>query len=59
MKKPVSIEETLRRLEAEGIISPAPENPPSLEEVLSELEEEWRTNPQKPGGLARFLASRE
>ena len=53
-----STEENLRRLEEEGIISPAPEPRPSLEEVLRELEEAWKANPPKPGGLARFLESR-
>jgi prevent-host-death family protein len=53
-----STEEDLRRLEEEGIISPAPEPRPSLEEVLRELEEDWKANPPKPGGLARFLESR-
>lgn len=57
--KPGSTEETLRRLEEEGVISRAPENRPSLEEVLHELEEGWKENPPKPGGLARFLASRD
>lgn len=53
-----STEEKLRRLEEEGIILPAPEPRPSLEEVLRELEEDWKANPPKPGGLARFLESR-
>ncbi|HEY0514311.1 MAG TPA: hypothetical protein VGH73_20570 [Thermoanaerobaculia bacterium] len=53
-----SIEETLRQLEEDGIISAASEKRPSLEEVLHELEEEWRANPPRPGGLARFLGSR-
>ena len=56
--KPGSFEETLRRLEEEGVISRAPENRPSFEEILRKLEEEWKENPPKPGGLARFLASR-
>lgn len=58
-ERPVSLEDKLRELEAEGIISPAVEPRPSLEEVLQELEELWRTNPPKPGGLARFLESRD
>ena len=58
-KKPASTDDVLRELEEEGIISPAVEPRPSLEEVLQELEELWRTNPSKPGGLARFLESRD
>ena len=58
IKEPVSMEETLRQLEEEGIISPVSEDRPSLEEVLRELQEEWRINPPKPGGLARFLELR-
>jgi hypothetical protein len=54
-----STEEMLRQLEEEGIISSASEERPSVEEILRELEEEWRINPPKPGGLARFLESRE
>ena len=53
-----STEEKLRRLEKEGVLSIASELRPSLEEALRELEEEWRSNPPKPGGLARFLESR-
>ena len=53
-----SLEERLRQLEEEGIISRATEPLPSLEEVRRELEEAWRANPPKPGGLARFLESR-
>ncbi|HSU84543.1 MAG TPA: hypothetical protein VLR69_19170 [Thermoanaerobaculia bacterium] len=56
--KPGPVEETLRQLEEEGVISRAPENRPSFEEILRELEEGWKENPPKPGGLARFLASR-
>jgi antitoxin (DNA-binding transcriptional repressor) of toxin-antitoxin stability system len=56
--RPASAEDKLRRLEEEGILSTAPENRPSLEEILRELKEEWRINPPKPGGLARFLESR-
>jgi prevent-host-death family protein len=52
-------EEALRQLEEEGIsISLAAEPRPSLEEIHRELEEAWRDNPPKPGGLARFLESR-
>ena len=52
-------EDALRQLEEEGIIiSRATEPRPSLEEVRRELEEMWRENPPKPGGLARFLESR-
>jgi len=58
LRKPVSIEERLLQLEAEGIVIPPSENPPSLDEVLRELKEEWRSNPPKPGGLARFLELR-
>jgi len=58
LREPVSMEETLRQLEEEGIISPASEQRPSVEEILLELQEEWRVNPPKPGGLARFLESR-
>ena len=50
--------EAIRQLEEEGIISRPCERRPSLEEVLQELEEMWRTSPPKPGGLARFLESR-
>jgi prevent-host-death family protein len=55
---PVSTEEAFRQLEEEGIISPASEHLPSLAEVLGELEQEWRLDPPKPGGLKRFLESR-
>ena len=58
-KKPVSLDDKLRELEEEGIISPAVEPRPSLEEVIRELEEAWRINPPEPGGLARFLESRD
>jgi antitoxin (DNA-binding transcriptional repressor) of toxin-antitoxin stability system len=58
VNRPSSVEETLRQLEEEGILSTAPEEQASLEEVLRELEEQWRINPPKPGGLARFLESR-
>lgn len=58
IRRPSSTEDQLRRLEEEGILSLAPENRPSLEEIRRELEEEWRINPPKPGGLARFLESR-
>jgi prevent-host-death family protein len=58
IERPTSTEEVLRRLEAEGIISPPSQDRPSLEEVLRELEENWRINPPKPGGLKRFLESR-
>lgn len=51
-------EDALRQLEEEGIISRATEPRPSLEDVRRELEELWRENPPKPGGLARFLESR-
>jgi prevent-host-death family protein len=54
----VSTDEALRRLEREGIITLPCEDQPSLAEVLRELEEEWRVDPPKPGGLARFLESR-
>jgi len=59
VKKPVDPDDPLRHLVEEGIISPAVEPRPSLEEVLQELEEAWRINPPKPGGLARFLESRD
>ncbi|MEA2599894.1 MAG: hypothetical protein QOF89_886 [Acidobacteriota bacterium] len=52
------IEDTLRQLEEEGIIGRAAEPRPSLEDIHRELEEVWRDNPPKPGGLARFLESR-
>jgi prevent-host-death family protein len=55
---PVSTEETLRRLEEEGIITPPSADQPSLAEVLRELQEDWRVDPPKPGGLKRFLESR-
>jgi antitoxin (DNA-binding transcriptional repressor) of toxin-antitoxin stability system len=58
IQRPASTEDKLRRLEEEGILSPAPEYMPSLEEVRRELEEDWKANPPKPGGLARFLESR-
>jgi prevent-host-death family protein len=51
-------EDALRQLEEEGIISRATEPRASLEDVRRELEELWRDNPPKPGGLARFLESR-
>jgi hypothetical protein len=51
--------EAIRRLEEEGIVSRPCERRPFLEEVLQELDEMWRTSPPKPGGLARFLESRE
>ncbi len=57
-QKPTSTGDVLRELEEEGIISPAIEPRPSLEEVRRELEEAWRESPPKPGGLARFLESR-
>ena len=59
LRKPVDPDDPLRELVEEGIISPAVEPRPSLEEVLQELEELWRTNPPQPGGLARFLESRD
>lgn len=40
------------------LISRATGPRPSLEDVRRELEEIWRENPPKPGGLARFLESR-
>lgn len=52
-------EEAIRRLEEEGIILPAEGRRATLEEVIQELEEMWRNSPPKPGGLARFLESRE
>jgi len=58
LRNPVSMEETLRQLEEEGIISHASEQRLSVEEILGELQEEWSINPPKPGGLARFLESR-
>ena len=58
VRSSVSMEETLRQLEEEGIISPASGKRPSLDEILRELEEAWSLNPPKPGGLARFLESR-
>jgi prevent-host-death family protein len=58
LREPVSMEETLRQLEEEGVISAASEQRPSLDEILRELQEAWRINPPKPGGLARFLESR-
>ncbi|PYQ59108.1 MAG: hypothetical protein DMF53_19305 [Acidobacteria bacterium] len=56
--KSFATDPVLRELEEEGIISPTPEYMPSLEEVRRELEEDWKANPPKPGGLARFLESR-
>ncbi len=53
-----SDEAALRQLEEEILIIPAAEPRPSLEDVHRELEELWRENPPKPGGLARFLESR-
>ena len=53
-----SIEDRLRELEEEGIISREIEPRATLEEVRLELEEAWSANPHKPGGLARFLESR-
>lgn len=53
-----SIEDRLRELEEEGIISRETEPRATLEEVRRELEEAWSVNPPKPGGLARFLESR-
>ena len=58
VQEPVSVEETLRQLEQEGVISPAAGSRPSLEEIVRELEEEWSVHPPKPGGLARFLETR-
>jgi prevent-host-death family protein len=58
LREPNAMAETFRQLEEEGIISPASERRPSVEEILQELQEEWRINPPKPGGLARFLESR-
>jgi prevent-host-death family protein len=58
VERPTSTEEVLRRLEAEGIITPPSADQPSLAEVLRELEEDWRVDPPKPGGLKRFLDSR-
>jgi antitoxin (DNA-binding transcriptional repressor) of toxin-antitoxin stability system len=58
LRESVSMEEALHQLEEEGIISPASERRPSLEEIRRELEESWSLNPPKPGGLARFLESR-
>jgi 23S rRNA pseudouridine2605 synthase len=55
----VDPDDPLRELIEEGIIVPASEPRASLEEVLRELEELWRTNPPEPGGLARFLESRD
>jgi len=55
----VSDEEAIRQLEEEGIIMRSTERRATLEEVLQELEEMWRKSPPKPGGLARFLESRE
>ena len=52
------LEEKLRQLEEEGIISRATEPRATLEEVRRELEKAWRESPPKPGGLARFLESR-
>lgn len=59
VRKPVDPDDPLRELIEEGIILPATEPRPSLEEVRRELEELWRANPPKPGGLARFLESRD
>ncbi len=59
VREPVDPDDPLRELIEEGIILPATEPRPSLEEVRRELEELWRTNPPKPGGLARFLESRD
>jgi prevent-host-death family protein len=52
------IKDRLRELEEEGVISRETEPRATLEEVSHELEEAWRVNPPKPGGLARFLESR-
>jgi antitoxin (DNA-binding transcriptional repressor) of toxin-antitoxin stability system len=57
-REPISVEEALRQLEEEGIISAASGKRPSLDEILRELEEAWSISPPKPGGLARFLESR-
>jgi len=53
-----SIEDRLRELEEEGIISRETEPRATLEDVRRELEESWSVTPPKPGGLARFLESR-
>lgn len=59
VRKPADPDDPLRELIEEGIIVPASEPRASLEEVYRELEELWRTNPPEPGGLARFLESRD
>jgi antitoxin (DNA-binding transcriptional repressor) of toxin-antitoxin stability system len=41
------------------LLGPPAEPRASMAEVLGELEEMWRTSPPKPGGLARFLESRD
>ena len=51
--------DALRQLEEQGLLGPPVEQRASLEDVLRELEEMWRTSPPKPGGLARFLESRD
>jgi prevent-host-death family protein len=56
--QPVPADDALRRLEGEGLVTLPADDRPSLAEVLRELEEEWRVDPPKPGGLARFLESR-
>jgi prevent-host-death family protein len=56
---PVDPDDPLRELIEEGIIVPPSEPRASLEEVYRELEELWRSNPPEPGGLARFLESRD
>lgn len=58
VRTPADPDDPLRELIEEGIISPPVEPRPSLEDIYRELEELWRTNPPKPGGLARFLKSR-
>ena len=58
VRRPVDPDDPFRDLVEEGIISPAIEPRPSLEEVRRELEELWRRHPPKPGGLARFLKYR-
>lgn len=59
VKRPVDPDDPLRELIEEGIIVPPSEPRASLEEVYRELEELWRSNPPEPGGLARFLESRD
>lgn len=59
VREPASPDDPLRELIEEGIIVPSSEPRASLEEVRRELEEMWRKNPPEPGGLARFLESRD